>query len=100
MSSGKFRRVNVLISHEQYQAVHEAELSLSGLVRDLLADRFSQTLIMLSVSKETKQLYDSVISNFGSDDRELEPYLLQALDAFMRDKVATIETLREKLKKT
>lgn len=96
---GKYKRVNVLITPGQHQKVAEVGLSLSGLVRDLLKDRFSDTVITLTVTKETKKLYDHVISNFGSDDLELEPYIVEALDKFLQDKVKEIDGLRRKLKK-
>ena len=95
----KYKRVNVLITPGQHQKVAELGLSLSGLVRDLLRDRFSDTIITLTVTKDTKKLYDHVISNFGSDDLELEPYIVEALDKFLHDKVKEIDGLRRKLKK-
>ena len=94
----KYKRINILIRPEQHQRVSEAGLPLSGLVRDLLDDRFSNTKILLSVSEESKQLYDHVISNFGADDLELEKYLVEALDKMLADKTKEIESLRTKLK--
>ena len=74
------------------------KLSISGLVRDLLDDRFSDTTIQLCVTKETKKLYDHIISNFGAGDAELERFIVGALDGFLQEKVKGIEALRKRLK--
>ena len=94
-----FKRINVLITQEQYQQVLKANLSLSGLIRDLLDDRFSDTRIVLSLGKETKKLYDYVISNFAVDDRDLEPQIIEALDKFLESKTKEIGRLRKKIAK-
>jgi len=93
----KYKRVNILIRPEQHKTVSDNGLSLSGLVRDLLDDRFSETKILLSVSKETKEMYDHVISNFGAGDLELENYLVEALDKLLIDKTKEIDNLRSEL---
>ncbi|RMG41716.1 MAG: hypothetical protein D6719_07935 [Candidatus Dadabacteria bacterium] len=95
----KYQRVNILITPEQREQVARSGASLSGLVRDLLTDRFSDTRITLTVSPETKRFYDTIISNFGSDDLDLEPYIREALDRFLADKSKQIEALRTKLRK-
>lgn len=97
MMEDKYKRVNILIRPDQHKAVSDGGLSLSGLVRDLLDDRFSETKILLSVSKETKELYDHVISNFGAGDLELENYLVDALDKLLVDKTKEIDSLRNEL---
>ncbi|MCB0354220.1 MAG: hypothetical protein KDD64_11865 [Bdellovibrionales bacterium] len=95
--SKHYKRVNVLIRPDQYDRVVEMDLSLSGLVRDLLDDRMSDTKIVLSVSKKTKEFYDMVVSNFGADDLEIEEYIAEALDNFLLDKKKEIEKLRDTL---
>ena len=94
-----YKRINILIESEQYQQIHDAGLSLSGLIRDLLHDRFSDTLVQLSLSPDTKKLYDHIVSNFGATDTELEPFIVQALDDFLLDKEEQIEKIRTKLHK-
>jgi hypothetical protein len=96
----RFKRVNILITEEQYERVSLSELSLSGLVRDLLDDRFSQTYITLALTPKSREHYDYIVSNFGVSDSELEPFILEALDNFLDSKVKEIEGIREKLKKT
>lgn len=94
----KFKRVNLLIRPEHHEEIARRGLSLSGLVRDLLDDRFSETTITLSVKKESKIMYDHIISNFGASDEELAEYLVEALDRFLDDKGKQIDKLREELR--
>jgi hypothetical protein len=93
-----FKRVNVLISAEQYAKVGKLKLNLSGLVRDLLDDHFSGSHITVSLSSRVRGLYDQVVSNFGATDKDLEPYLADALDRFLAHKAKEIERMRGKLK--
>lgn len=93
----KFKRVNVLIRDDQHQHVQSLGLSLSGLIRDLLDDRFSDTTIVLSVSKRTRKLYDHIISNFGVGDTELERFFVQALDRFLTERQKEIDVLKKRL---
>lgn len=93
----KFKRVNVLIREDQHQQVMGLGLSLSGLIRDLLDDRFSDTTIVLSVSKRTRKLYDHIISNFGVGDTELERFFVHALDRFLSERQKEIDVLKKRL---
>lgn len=92
-----YRRVNVLIRDDQHQKVMDLGLSLSGLLRDLLDDRFSDTTVTLSVSKRTRKLYDHIISNFGVGDTELEKFFVHALDRFLSERSKEIEVLKKRL---
>jgi hypothetical protein len=94
----KFRRVNILLGEEQYKRVQTEKLGLSGFVRDLIDDHFSERRIVLRVSPEVRNYYDRVISNFGATDEELERFLVQALDALLQDKTRAIESLRKKMR--
>ena len=98
MAETKYKRVNILIRPDHYNEVTKRNLSLSGLVRDLLDDRFSDMKIILSVSKESKIMYDNIISNFGISDEELAQYVVEALDRFLADKSKEIDKLREDLR--
>ena len=84
----------------QYQKIREAKLSLSGLIRDLIDDRFSDKKVVLSVSPETRALYDLAISNFGATDAELERFFAQSLDALLEEKAVEIQKVRAKLKES
>ncbi len=92
-----YRRVNVLIREDQHQRVMDLGLSLSGLLRDLLDDRFSDTTVTLTVSKRTRKLYDHIISNFGVGDTELEKFFVLALDKFLSERSKEIEVLKKRL---
>lgn len=93
----RYKRVNVLIREDQHHQVMTLGLSLSGLLRDLLDDRFSDTTITLCVSKRTRKLYDHIISNFGVGDAEFERFFVQALDRFLTERSKEIDTLKRKL---
>ena len=97
--SDHFKRVNILIRPDQRQRVMSAELNMSGLIRGLLDDHFSEEKIVLSVSPRVKDLYQTLISNFGAEDRELEIYFLEALDKFLADKTRQIDDLRKSIKR-
>jgi hypothetical protein len=92
-----FKRVNVLIREDQHQKVNDLGLSLSGLIRDLIDDRFSDTTVTLSVSKRTRKLYDNIISNFGVGDADLERFFVQALDRFLSERSREIDILKKRL---
>lgn len=71
---------------------------MSGLVRDLLDDHFSNQHIVFSVSKRVRKLYNLIISNFGASDKDIEPYFIEALDKMLIEKTEKIEELREEFK--
>lgn len=96
----KFKRVNILIKPEQHDRVLKSGLSLSGLVRDLLEDRFNDNIITLSMSKRTRKLYDTIVSNFGPGDEELEHFFVEALDRFLETRSKEIQQIRDELKET
>lgn len=96
-SKQKVKRINILVHEDQYQLVQDQGLNFSGLVRDLLHDRFSHKKIVLSVQPETRALYDRAISNFGASDSELELFFIQALDKLLADKEKAISDLRKEL---
>jgi uncharacterized protein YutD len=97
MSEEKYKRINILIRPDQHDNVQLSGLSLSGLVRDLLDDRFNENKITLSMSETSKRLYDHIVSNFGVGDDELERFFVEALDRFLDERSKEIETLRKKL---
>ena len=94
----KFKRINVLVTPDQHRQVTDAGLNMSGLVRGLLDDHFSDEKVVFSISPRVKEVYNRVISNFGAGDADLEPYFLQALDQLLADKVRQIEALRKRIK--
>ena len=97
-SSNKFRRINILVRPDQYERVNQTGLNMSGLIRGLLDDHFSDQRIVFSVSPRVKEVYQRVISNFGAEDREIEEHFLEALDRYLERKTREIEALRQSIK--
>lgn len=93
----RYKRVNLLIRPDQHEMVAQEGLSLSGLVRDLLDDRFSDTTVTLSVTPQTRRLYDHIVSNFGASDSDFERFFVEALDRFLESKSSDIDALRRRL---
>lgn len=87
------KRISLLIREDQYERISESELNLSGLVRDLLDDYFSSDAITISASKETKQLYDRIVANTGTDDAELEKHFRDSLRKLLKDKISQMQDL-------
>ncbi len=97
--SEHFKRVNILVRPDQHRKVMSAGLNMSGLIRGLLDDHFSDQKIVLSVSTDVKKLYQTLISNLGAEDKELEVYFLEALDKFLADRTRQIDVLRKSIKR-
>ena len=95
----QFKRINILIREDQYERMNRTGLNTSGLIRGLLDDHFSDAKITFSMGEETKGLYQNIISNFGAEDREIEPYFVEALDRYLMDKGKAIEDIRKGIKK-
>ena len=94
---GKYKRVNITIREDQYHTLSEQGLNVSGLIRDLLGDYFSENVITLQVSEETRRIYDRVIANTGSNDQELETHLRRALAQLLENKIAGMQALHSQL---
>ena len=94
-----FKRINVMLRPDQKKRVNKAGLNMSGLIRGLLDDHFSEEKIVLSVSPEVRRVYEHVISNLGAEDKELEIYFLEALDKFLANKTRQIDALRKSIKR-
>tara|TARA_R110000868_G_scaffold162630_2_gene394079 strand:- start:45 stop:305 length:261 start_codon:yes stop_codon:yes gene_type:complete len=86
-----------MIRNEQLSELHALEVNISGYIRDLIDDRISNDTIVLSVSGETKKLYDQVISNSGQTDLDLEPYVVDALKIMIKDKISEMQKLHDSL---
>lgn len=87
------KRVSILLREEQHNIINEKGINLSGLVRDLLDDYFSEHKITISVGEETKDLYELVISNTGSSDEDLEAYIKQGLKSMLKDKIKVMQKI-------
>ncbi|TNF29618.1 MAG: hypothetical protein EP319_06870 [Deltaproteobacteria bacterium] len=97
--SSELKRISLMIREDQYLGLSSSGINLSGLIRDLIDDYLSEHKIVVSVSEETKQLYDLIISNTGSTDVDLEEYLKKGLKELLRDKIKSMQDLEKQLTK-
>lgn len=91
------KRISLLIRQEQYTKLNDKNINLSGLIRDLMDDYLSDHKVTISVSEETKNIYDRVIANAGGTDEELEVYLRRALSGLLAKKIQDMEELKSEL---
>lgn len=77
--------------------INDRGLNASGLFRDLLDDYLSEHKITLGVTKETKELYDLIISNTASSDSELELFLKESLKKLLKEKIDYMIELHKKI---
>ena len=89
------KRISVMIREDQYNRVAKENLNLSGLIRDLLDDHFSQHRIVITVNEETRKLYSQIVSNTGTADSEVEPYIRSALHALLQEKIQDLQKLQK-----
>lgn len=93
----KLKRISLMIHEEQYQMISQKGLNLSGLLRDLLDDYFSEHTITLSVEEETKEIYEMIISNTASTDADLEKYLRVSLKNLLKEKIEYMTQIHDQL---
>ena len=96
MESG-IKRISIMIREDQHEKLLEKELNVSGLIRDLIDDYFSDHSITLTVERETKELYDKIVSNTGSSDSEIEPHLRKSLKILLKNKIDQMQKLHKSL---
>jgi hypothetical protein len=89
------KRISLMIRSEQYDRLVKEGINLSGLVRDLLDDHFSEHCITVTVNAETQKLYSRIVANTGTSDVEVEPYLRSALQALLKDKIQDLVKLEQ-----
>jgi hypothetical protein len=89
------KRISLMIREDQYERLAKAGVNLSGLIRDLLDDYFGEHRVTLTVNPETHKLYSQIVSNTGSADTEIEPYLRSALQALLREKIIELQKLEK-----
>lgn len=94
----EFRRISLMIREDQHLRLSETDLNMSALIRSLIDDHFSESKITLAVSEETAQLYRQVVSNTGSTDADVEPYLRAALKRMLKDRITQMERLHRAIK--
>ena len=94
------KRISLVIREDQHDKLHEIGVNISGFIRDLIDDHFSDHTIILSVSKETRDLYVKIISNTGSNDAMLEKYFKRAMKDMLQEKIQEMDDLHKNLKST
>ena len=95
--SQNLKRISLMIREDQHQTLTKKGLNASGLFRDLLDDYLSEHKITISVSEETKELYDMIISNTASSDSELEKYLKDSLKSLLKEKIDYMIEIHKKI---
>jgi hypothetical protein len=92
-SEQPLKRISLLIREDQYTRVGELGLNLSGLVRDLIDDHLSEHKVTISVGEETRRLYETIVSNTGSSDADIEVHFREALGAMLKEKIKSMQAL-------
>jgi post-segregation antitoxin (ccd killing protein) len=93
------KRVSLMIGEDQHKKLRDLGLNVSGLVRDLITDYLSEHRITLSVTEETKTIYQKIVANSGAQDEGLEPYLQEALHKLLKQRIRELSELNEHLNK-
>ena len=96
--SGELRRISLMMREDQHQQLLDSGLNVSGLIRDLVDDYLSDFKITLSVTEETRQIYDRVVSNTGATDADLEKYIVKALKELLKVRIKEMQDLEKNLK--
>ena len=84
-----------MLDEKQYDLLLKKSLNISGLVRDLIDDYLSDNKITIGVSEETRNLYERIISNTGSTDKDIEKYFRESLNHLLRDKISDMQKFRD-----
>lgn len=95
----EIRRISLVIREDQYQKMSKLNVNVSGLIRDLIDDHYSEHTIVLHVSEETHDLYSCIVAEAPQGDVDIEPYLRRALREMLSDKIKQMEKLQDLLKK-
>lgn len=86
-----------MIGEDQHKQLRDLGLNVSGLVRDLITDYLSEHRIVLSVSEDTKMIYQKIVANSGAQDEDLEPYIKEALHKLLKQRIQELSELNEHL---
>ena len=93
------KRISLMVEEEQHRKIAENELNLSGFVRELIDDHFSDYKITLSVSEDARDLYQKIVSNTGATDIDIEPYFVEALKKMLKDRIRKLESLQKNIER-
>lgn len=95
--SEELRRISLMVREDQHQQLIQSGLNVSGLIRDLIDDYLSHHKITVSVTEETRRVYDQVISNTGATDGDIEKYLVKSLKDLLRSRIKQMQDLEKKI---
>lgn len=91
-------RVSIMMRRDQHDELQKMGVNISGYIRDLIDDRISNHTITINVEEGTKKIYDQIISHSGEHDRELEPFLRDALRNMLAEKIRQMQQLQKNFK--
>jgi hypothetical protein len=91
------KRISLLIRQDQYERLSQHNLNLSALVRDLIDDHLGEHNIVIAASEELKKIYDTVITDTGSNDSEIEKYFKKALGQLLKEKISRMQQLQKEM---
>ena len=94
------KRISLMVREDQYTELSEAGINLSGLIRDLIDDYLSEYKITISVTEDTRKIYDLIVSSTGSNDEDLEEYFKEALKSMLSDRIKNMQEIEKKLLKS
>jgi hypothetical protein len=91
------KSICVMIRKDQHDQLHDLKLNISGFIRDMIDDRLSNQMITLTVTPETKEMYDRIVSMSPDGDANLEPFLREAMKNMLKDHIEKIKSLYDSL---
>lgn len=91
------KRISLVIREDQHEKLQKIGVNISGFVRDLIDDHFSDHSITLAVTKQTQDLYTKIISNTGASDQALEVFFRKALEDMLAEKIKEMNALHQEL---
>tara|TARA_R110002072_G_scaffold64203_2_gene159302 strand:- start:147529 stop:147825 length:297 start_codon:yes stop_codon:yes gene_type:complete len=97
MQNQELKRISLLLREDQYKELNKKNINLSGLIRDLLDDHLSESKVTLAVSDETAELYNTIISDTGSSDSQLEKHFRKSLKDLLNEKIKYMQDLSTKI---
>lgn len=91
----ELKRISLFIGEDQYEAITSRGLNLSWLLRDLIDDFLREKKIVLEASDETLELYQKIMGSVSGSDTEFEPFLKDALHAYLKKKIDSMQKLEK-----
>lgn len=91
----ELKRISLFIGEDQYQALSEKGLNISWLLRDLIDDYLAEKKIVLQAGEETLDLYQKIVSSTGTLDKDFEPFFREALHAFLKKQIESLQKLEK-----